>query len=142
MTTTTVYLATPIDLRRLLFEPPKLPHLAIYRPGWAWFVADPECQPRSTVQEVNQHAVRACDGLVGVLLADHPSIGVPVEIEWAVALGKPVAIVTDLRSKSWLLPLWDQRSNVTVVDVTADTVADGVAVGCRWVMARTRLKGS
>lgn len=43
--------------------------------------------------DVNEFAVRRCDGMLAVMLPGIPSVGVPMEILTAHQLGKPVAVI-------------------------------------------------
>lgn len=133
--TTCVYLATPLDQGTVAYDLPKLSDLAIYQPGVAWAMPGPTCAPDPTVQQINRAAVLRCHGLVAVLMAGHPSIGVPAEVEWAIDAGKPVAIVSDLVFSSWMLAYWRACPRVTLVDVSSSArpVSSGINAACRWV---------
>lgn len=67
---------------------------------------------RRIVAEVNQAAQAACDGVVAVLPAGSPTLGVPAEIERAVLTGQPVAVISDLSGSVQLLD-WAQRGAVS-----------------------------
>lgn len=58
--------------------------------------------PTTGIEAVNRAALEMCDGLIAVLPAGVPTVGVPREIEAALALGIPVAVLTDL-THSWSL---------------------------------------
>lgn len=110
-----IYLATPIDqaqggldrpwnrvVRAAPVEASTCPGVVVYHPARAFSVG-PDNLPGGTIEAINRAALAECQALVAVLPAGVPTVGVPREIEAAVQLGLPVAVVTDLATVSWSL---------------------------------------
>jgi dUTP pyrophosphatase len=104
---TLIYVAVPIDgVGRTIDEPwghvrdnikavvGNVPGVVGYYPSHA-FTVGPHVTPNGGLERANRGALAACDGLVALLPAGVPSVGVPREIESAKAAGLPVAVVTD-----------------------------------------------
>ena len=71
-----------------------VPGLCTYDPQPAWLISDrPKMDPR--LQVVNNAAIDACDFMVALLPSHVSSIGVPLEIDWAARLGRPVFVLRD-----------------------------------------------
>lgn len=109
---TVVYLAYPIDQAG---DAPGLwddyqivknhmirePGLAFYDPGRAWNAHDTQPDPR--IQAVNTAALLRADAVVAILPPDVSSVGVPMEVAWAVSAGIPVLVLRN--AFSWALQL-------------------------------------
>lgn len=103
-----IYLAEPVDLalgntHAANHVSANLRHAgryAIYRPSNAW-KAD-GATPDGRLDQVNRAALDRCDAMVAVILKDVQSVGVPMEIEYALARGIPVICLTD-HNRSWSL---------------------------------------
>lgn len=106
---TYVYLAEPIDLA--LGKTTVANHIeanlrhagrfVVYRPAEAWRVGGAvSVDPR--LDRANRHILGICDAVVAVVLKGVQSVGVPMEIEYALNRGIPVVIVTD-HHRSWAL---------------------------------------
>ena len=68
----------------------------IYDPAAAWAVASNDERPLPpTVQRVNDAALLASDGMLALLPAGVPTVGVPYEIGLAIQHDIPVMVVTD-----------------------------------------------
>lgn len=96
----TAYIAYPIDAAH--GEPEEMPDLILemrragvwsFLPGrpWEGVSATLGTSGAQLVSQVNEAALRGADILVAVLTGD-PTLGVPVEIDFAVRTGKPVVI--------------------------------------------------
>lgn len=106
MTTPTrfVYFARPIDQagsdpRASAWASRALGRLSVagvgaFRPDRAFHVPE-GARPGPYIERVNRAALAESSGLLALLPAGVPSVGVPMEIKAAVALGLPVAVVTD-----------------------------------------------
>jgi dUTPase len=102
-----VYLAEPIDFA-IGMDRSEANHIAnilagqdmcVFRPALAWL--GPAVRPEHTDQQVvglNRAALDAATLVVAALPSSHRSIGVPMEIAWATAHGKPVVVLTDSHS--------------------------------------------
>lgn len=108
-----VYLASPIDqasggtdlyfMRGRAAEMVMTLGMALYRPEKAFLVAS-EMSVGPEVAAINAEALRQASGLLALVPAGVPSIGVPMEIEAARLVGKPVAVVSDAESWSLATP--------------------------------------
>jgi dUTPase len=106
-----VYLAEPIDFA-LGMDRGEANHVAsllagdgvcVFRPALAWL--GPAVRPEHTDQQVvrlNRAALDAASLVVAVLPSSVRSIGVPMEIAWATAHGKPVVVLTDFQHSAML----------------------------------------
>lgn len=72
----------------------------VFDPGDA-FTVSPYAEMNDTLPRVNRAALANADLVVAFLPADCASVGVPMEIDRAVSLGKKVIVFSD--SKSWML---------------------------------------
>jgi dUTP pyrophosphatase len=74
-----------------------------------------------TIQAVNQYALTQCDAVVAILPKDTKTIGVPMEMQAAVDLGKIVVVVTDIEVRtSAMLSHLESLDRVAIVhDVRA-----------------------
>ena len=106
---TSVYLAYPID--QTTGEPRQLASIReflaaeaswVFDPGAA-FTVGPSATPTPAIREINRGALAHADILVAVMPAGVASVGVPMEVERAVMLGKPALVVSD--APSWMLQL-------------------------------------
>lgn len=105
-----VYLAAPIDQAKAGGDLVNMKQnattwlkqlgIGLYRPDLA-FQIPPDLAVGSEITEVNQYAVLQCGGMLALLPAGVPSVGVPMEIGAARSYGKPVAVVSD--APSWEL---------------------------------------
>lgn len=121
------YVAYPIDygneapwmviLRRAVISRSLQEVSWVFDPGGAFSVA-PKASPVSSVRSINNEALDRSSILVAILPKDVPSIGVPMEIERAVHVGKPVVLITN-QSRSWALK-FDKYENVEVVPLSTD----------------------
>ncbi len=73
----------------------------VYRPAGAWKVGD-GAPVGHEIESVNRAVLRNCRAVVAFLPAGVPTVGVPREVEWAVANTVPVVAVSDLTS-AWSL---------------------------------------
>lgn len=101
-----VYLAQPIDragvvnpLGRVKQTITNRGHIA-YSPAGAWAINPAKTQPTNRVERINRVALAEADLLIAYLPNNIPTVGVPMEIEYAVGRGIPVAVITDLISYS------------------------------------------
>lgn len=99
----TVYLAAPIDQRPVEGLPARFDYssayeelieagFTVYDPRSAWSGVNQEVG-QASLQRVNDQAIAECDAMLAVLPDSTPSIGVPIEIERAAQLSKPIAVV-------------------------------------------------
>ncbi len=72
------------------------------------------------IAKVNAYALKQADVVLAFLPAGVPTIGVPIEIDRAVAAGKWVVLLTDTRSFS--LQEYHDRNNVIVGEMTQEGV--------------------
>jgi dUTP pyrophosphatase len=88
-----VYVAEPIDQAKGVLPNKWIVPLewTLYSPAQAF--TGPSADG---IEEVNRSVLATVDGVIAFLPRGVPTIGVPAEIEWAVANGVPVAIVTDI----------------------------------------------
>lgn len=131
---TTVYLAQPIDqtsatvdrghetaeLVQDVRDALSVAGYNVYSPARAWVC---DGSPEPAVQRINEHALRDCDALIAVLPEGIASIGVPMEILLAAQAGKPVVVITTVRSFA--------LSNLEGVEVT-----DDIEHGLQWLADR------
>ena len=83
----------------------------VFDPGQAFSVGK-HSEPEPGLREINQYALATSDLVVAYLPAGVPTVGVPMEIDRAEALGKKVLVVSD--AKSWMLQFGSP--NVKVVE--------------------------
>lgn len=131
---TTVYLAQPIDqasatvdrgqrtaeLVQDVRDALSVDGYNVYSPAKAWTCNG---NPEPAVQRINEHALKNCDALIAVLPEGIASIGVPMEILLAAQAGKPVVVITTVRSFA--------LSNLEGVKVT-----DDIGQGLQWLADR------
>jgi dUTP pyrophosphatase len=87
--------------------------LAAFSPSNAWAGdGGPE------VVETNEQAVLGCSGLLAVLPAGVPTIGVPMEIQMALDFGKPVAVWTDIKTRAMPASILHPDVNSAVLSLT------------------------
>lgn len=117
-----VYLAHPIDLAgssswlgsmirdlELLLAEAKV---GAFRPGKAYLANAGDPTHAEFVQSMNNIAIHQADAFVAVLPADVPTLGTPVEIEFALSMHKPVVVFTDIEA-SVQLAAWE-RAGATI----------------------------
>lgn len=116
-----IYVAEPIDqaggkgvweqhgVARLVVDPPK--GMLLFRPKTA-FTAGVGTTPGPDLQEINWHALSLAEGMLAILPKGTPSIGVPIEIQYAIDQGMAVVVATDI--DSWVIAEWERRPNVRV----------------------------
>lgn len=92
--------------------------LTVYRPATTWHGG--QHHPLFT-EHINRQALSRADVVIADFLEDVPTIGVPMEIQWAVDHDIPVvALWPDVRPRSVSL----QAAGVRFVPTTADALAD------------------
>ena len=119
-----IYLAQPIDQVAQPAEPygvaaavdealerVKRP-TAVFRPGRAWAVAGMEPNPH--LQDANLDVLNRVDLLLAVVPAGVPTLGVTIEIAYAIRYRVPVVVYSDLRT-SWTLSWIEHQPGVVVV---------------------------
>lgn len=148
MDTNLLYWADPIDQRDILDDTRQREQVHTlktlrYLGDSGWVVYYPQDAflgafnaPTPAISNINNHALESAAALVAVLPLGVPTIGVPAEINHAIGLGKPVVIITDAMSTSWVVAGWDAFPNVlilpfdhdpqTVVDWLADQMVEAV----------------
>lgn len=118
-----VYLAHPIDLAsrtswlgsvlvglsQLMVDA----GIGAFRPGEAYLAQPSDNRHAKYIQELNNIAIHQADGLVAVLVKDVPTLGTPVEIEFALSMRKPVVIFTDITA-SVQVAAWSTRGAIVV----------------------------
>lgn len=124
-----IYVARPIDLGR---AKPDLVNYAIgelqalgytsYDPLNAFNVAG---KPTGVINKVNEAAMDAATAAVAFLPKDAASVGVPAEIGYLSAHGKPVAILSD-HDASWVVSGWRSGDWTAVYDLTEDGISSAV----------------
>lgn len=122
------YLAHPIDLASrnswlgsMLVDLSKLmaaAQIGAFRPGSAYLANTSNDSHAKYVQEMNNIAIHQADCLIAVLPADVPTLGTPVEIDFALSMKKPVVIFTDITG-SVLVAAWSRRGAI-VIDMSDD----------------------
>lgn len=108
--TSSVYLAYPIDLAegealktavnqaRMLL---RAAGFVIYDPGQAMSV-HAAAEPSAVINRINRAALAEVDALVAIY-PELPSVGVPMEMEWAREHGLPALVVSRANGQSWAL---------------------------------------
>jgi dUTP pyrophosphatase len=126
-----IYLAQPIDcasgqggaldLQNKVERVVALTGTTVFRPGTAYWQVSPTGMPSSEISTINRFAIQRCSLLVAMLPADVPTLGTPVEIEYALGLDKPVWIFvnTDRQYRSVQVREWQARG-ASVSAVTED----------------------
>ncbi len=123
-----VYLAHPIDqagnsswlgsmlgdLNALLVKS----GIGAFRPGMAYLANTSINSHVTRINDLNNIAIHQADALIAVLPADVPTLGTPVEIEFALSMKKPVLIFTGIRH-SVQLAAWDTAGAV-IFDMSDD----------------------
>lgn len=122
-----IYLAQPIDQRklshtelgRMVSETESMADMqghTLFKPGSAYQMGYgsagfPQPREMQIIDSINRHAVAGADGVVAILPAGVPTLGVPAEIELALKLGKPVHIVASpsLITHSVQIGNWQER---------------------------------
>lgn len=109
---TYIYIASPLDQNpdRLGDVPDLIAALfdagatAVFNPGTAWTLQDPNGFSHKQVQDVNVAALQAADGVLAVLPLGVPTVGTPMEILLARQASKPVVVVgtRNLVALTWL----------------------------------------
>lgn len=135
-----VYFAHPVDFadtRTVVNEIArqiKNAELALYDPELAWTLPQ-SAEPVATLTNVNRAVLSQCDAVIAYLPSGTRTVGVPREIEQAVAEGKPLLIVSDADTfrHSWALPQED--ANVRHVDSFSPNQLPG---GLGWLNGRVR----
>lgn len=117
----TAYLAGPIDqdpthgespAKDLLDDTLREHGFAVFRPERAWNVKG--VQPNATLQKANLAVIRTVDLVVIYLPAGVPTIGTTLEMDYALRIGKPVFVRTNI-TNSWALEnLFEHRPNVSL----------------------------
>lgn len=141
MSTPFVYFAHPVDFTEAravaneLVRQMRIADLAIYDPEPA-FLIPPSAEPSDKLTNINRAVLPQCDAVVAYLPGDTRSVGVPREIEQAVAEGKPLLVVSDGDTfrRSWALP---QESD-DVRHATVQPNGNQVASGLGWLWGRVR----
>lgn len=122
-----IYLARPIDQahgdtvswlneaeQTLLFKL-SLAHIGAYLPHRAYMANAGDLSHAWFVHEANSRALSQADALVAFLPQGVPTLGVPAEIEQAIAANKPTLIFTDMRGVQ--LAAWhDQGAQIEYMD--------------------------
>jgi dUTP pyrophosphatase len=115
------YLAHPIDFQAGL-APNNVDHVrqqlveagfVVYRPSRA-FSSTPNAVPNPALQQINEQALVRCDALVAMYPEDK-TIGVPMELQRAIDLGKPVLVISRADASSWVLAAVGDGENARVV---------------------------
>lgn len=100
----TIYLAGPIDQVGAVDRAglgPKRTYIRhaihcneaiAYDPSQAFLVGR-DVKPNGFIRRVNDHAIREADAVVALMPKGVPTVGTPMEVEYALSLGKPVAVV-------------------------------------------------
>lgn len=96
----------------------------VFDPGDA-FTVNPAVQIDGGLAKINRAALFAADGLVAFLPAGVASIGVPIEIDRARAMGKPVLVLSDADSFMLEMPGIDRLSGWDDGDL--DTAIDWIS---------------
>jgi dUTP pyrophosphatase len=113
-----VYLAHPIDLaghsswlgsmlgdlNTLLVQA----GIGAFRPGMAYLANTSTSDHVERINDLNNIAIHQADALIAVLPSDVPTLGTPVEIEFALSMRKPVVIFTDI-GHSVQVAAWTRR---------------------------------
>jgi dUTP pyrophosphatase len=111
----------------------------IYDPATA-FKASVGSIPGPEIREVNLVALDQADSVLAIMLKGVASIGVPMEVEFAVQAGKAVAILTN--TASWSLQYGGDVTNLALFPLTTD----GMRLAMEWLFNQAveveRRKGS
>ncbi len=137
------YIARPIDLGR---ASPDLVNYAIgelqamgyssYDPLGAFTVAG---KPTGVVNRVNESAMLAATFGIAFLPRDVATVGVPAEVGYLTAHGKPVAVLSDHRT-SWVVSGWRDGRSTAVYDLSED----GISAAVDWLnteLSRREVEG-
>lgn len=113
--------------------------LAYYDPELA-FRIPPDYEPTPTLTDINRAVLSGCDAVVAYLPTGVRTIGVPREMEQAVAEGKPLLVLSDARTfeVSWALP--QETDNVRHVQVGGQQMRNAFGWLGQRVLALRRLK--
>lgn len=113
-----IYLAHPIDLAghsswlgSMLVDLKLLlagAEIGAFQPGMAYLADTRNHGHVEKINDLNNIAIHQADGLIAVLPADVPTLGTPVEIEFALSMRKPVMIFTDI-GHSVQLAAWARK---------------------------------
>jgi dUTP pyrophosphatase len=99
----------------------------IYDPGSA-FKASIRSKPGPEIREVNSTALQQADSVLAIMPKGVASIGVPMEVEYAVQSGKDVAVLTD--TASWSLQYSEDVANFALFTLTPD----GMRLAVEWLL--------
>lgn len=127
-----VYVAMPIDFAEGVDQPfvqfaeadLKASQHVVYRPDRSFSMAK-GIEPSGVIQAVNNAAIKEASGMVAFLPAKAQTIGVPMEIQAAISVGKPVVVVTD-HSSSWVVAGWAKTNGVKVVEFNASQIRGAI----------------
>lgn len=123
-----VYLAHPIDLAShnswlgsMVIDLKVLlagAGIGAFNPGSAYLANLDRTGHARYIQNMNNIAIHQADGFIAVLPRDVPTLGTPVEIEFALSMRKPTVIFTDIE-RSVQLAAWE-RAGAVIADMGAD----------------------
>src|SRR4051794_4753860 len=99
----------------------------IYDPSSA-FKASTRSEPGPEIREVNSTALQQADSVLAIMPRGVASIGVPMEVEYAVQAGKDVAVLTD--TASWSLQYSQEVVNFALFTLTPD----GMRLAVEWLL--------
>ncbi len=109
---TMIYIASPLDQNPdRLGDVPELIRMlldngatAVYNPGTAWALQDPNGFSHKQVQDINVEALKHADGVLAVLPPGVPTVGTPMEILIARQATVPVVVIgaRSLVALTWL----------------------------------------
>lgn len=121
-----IYFARPIDqakenswlddLAAAIEHKLSLAGIGAFRPHTAYLCNPAYSEHAEYVDEMNDRALFAADAVLAILPSGVPTLGVPAEIEMALALNKPVVVFSDILA-SIQLAAWKRRG-ATVLDLT------------------------
>lgn len=97
-----------------------------FRPAGAWRIGD-MVEVGHEIEAVNRHVLFTSRAVIAFLPTGVPSIGVPREVEWAIANGTPVLVLTD-NDRAWSL-----------ADVTTCKLDDVIGFG-QWITQVEKLE--
>jgi dUTP pyrophosphatase len=123
-----VYLAYPIDQdnrgdRGLKYAVMSSPAVAwAYFPGDAFRVSTDPADITPAVTHINREALRQADVVVAALPAGVATIGVPMEIEAALSVNKPVVLVSD--APSWALETGNPRMHRATLESVSEVLSE------------------
>lgn len=83
------------------------------------------------VREINRAALNAADAVIAMMPKDMPSVGVPMEIDFAVSMGKAVAVLTDV--DAWMLQFSPYTDAATFL-----LDEEGFEAAVTWLLAHER----